>query len=596
MNRTSIARRYLPLAAVVAVQALLIAVVPSTASSGSAVSASGAAGYSLGAGADAASSGPGSGGLAAVGGADSPGGASAAGVVPGTGATASATAGAGGAAGAGDTGHCVQGREFDPGIDYYAPPCTPGTPGGRYPSNGGATAPGVTTDGITIVDYVTNYGAEINTILQAQGNLETATEAQAFDKVVASFINAHYVLYGRKINIVTYQGQCQAAPPDVQCLLPEMDSIVARYHPYAVLWQTSVCSACFAELARDHVVGFGGLGFSDQFANANAPYFYSATESATRVVDAFAQFWCAQLSSVDVPSRKTAFAGTQNPAENLNGQPRRLGVVSTNDPDNQNTVTNVLEPELRKDCGDKVWHTYFYSQDVNTATQQTQAGIAAMNTSQNPATSVLCLCDVVAPQFSYGGSQQDNYYPEPIIASDQGMDADTAGQTYEDNGGNASVACPTPARGCPFDTAFGLSSGGAPEAQNNDAGTRVWHAGGGTGNVPLSGSALATSLWEQYNMMASLIENTGPDLTPARMQAAAPSLGTRGGGASGHYEVGFAPGDWQWIQDTRVVYWDKHTTSVYNGKPGAYVQVEGTRFNLGQFPSLPGGPPIPATR
>ena len=176
-------------------------------------------------------------------------------------------------------------------------------------------------------------------------------------------------------------------------------------------------------MARKHVVAFGGDGFSDEFANQLAPYFYSGGESATRVETAFAQWWCNQMSSVNVPSRKVKYAKTNNPSQNFNGQARRLGVISTNDPDNEDTVNKVLTNALAK-CGDKIWHTYFYDQNINTAAQQVAAGIAAMDTPQNPANVVLCLCDPVAPAFLYQGEQGNNYYPENVIATDQTMDFD----------------------------------------------------------------------------------------------------------------------------------------------------------------------------
>jgi hypothetical protein len=76
----------------------------------------------------------------------------------------------------------------------------------------------------------------------------------------------------------------------------------------------------------------------------------------------------------------------------------------------------------------------------------------------------------------------------------------------------------------------------------------------------------------------------------------APGMGSVGGGSTGHELLGFAPGDWRWVQDARVVFWSHDTSSSYNGKPGTFVQIEGTRFNLGQYPTEPGGPPIPLPR
>ncbi|MHB1890756.1 MAG: hypothetical protein ACYCUF_07735 [Acidimicrobiales bacterium] len=606
--------KYWPLAAIIGIQALVITIAPSTAPS--ATGASGVSGYSAagpygsnGSGTYGSSASQGANGSNATAGASlgtsgasgttfGGGGTSTGGTSTGGGGTS--TGGSGPSTGPGtttpgvgvgnSTTHCVNGREFNPAIAWFAPPCTPGSIGVSDPSNGGSTWEGVSSNSITVVDYISNYGAEVNAILQAEGQLVTYSEAQAWDKVIQHFINTHFVLYGRKVHIITYQGQCTSVPPDYACLIPEMDRIVATYHPYMVQWITTLCSACYAELARQHVVAVGGQGFSDAFANAQAPYYYSATESSTRMETAFAQWWCNQMSSVNDPSRRVKFAGTSNPAQNFNGQPRRLGVISTNDPDNEATVKNVLEPALAHYCGDKVWHTYFYSQNINTAAEQVAAGIAAMDTPTNPANVVLCLCDTVAPQFLYQGEASNNYWPENLVADTESMTLDATSQNYD-----SGPACPS-SNNCEYWNAFGLTPTAAQEPMGNDVGLRIWQAGGGSGNPPLGSNVNAGAWAEQYIMWASLIENTGPDLTPANMQARAPGLGAIGGGNTGHPLLQLAPGDWQWTQDTRVAYWAHGINSSYNGKPGTFVQIEGTRFNLGQYPSEPGGPPIPIPR
>ena len=600
MNYQSIARRYLPLAAVVAVQLLIIAVVPSkanTSASSVGVGSGPVQGYSSGSAGGASLNGTGTGSSggalsATAGGASgSPGGSATAAGTGGSGAGTSSggnSTGSGSSTGAGSTAHCAGNREFSPSIDFYAPPCTPGPVGASSYPNGGSTYPGVTKDSITLVDYVTNYGAEVNTILQAEGTLETYSAAQTVDKAWQNFINGHYVLWGRQIHIVTYQGQCQSVPPDYSCLEAEMNTIVSTYHPYAVMWDTTLCSACFATLAADHVISFGGLGFSDAFAQANAPYYYSPGESATRMETAFADWYCNQMQG------PVEFAPDKNPAQNFAGKKRVLGVISTNDPDNENTVKDVLVPALQRGCGVGVSHFYYYSQDINTAAQQVEAGISAMDTATNPATDVLCLCDDVAPEFLYEGEQQHNYWPENLLADVQEMTFDSSSQNYEAGPNNSSsLACPTPSVGCEYNDAFGLSAEGPQQPQNNDSGTRTFSLGGGT-NLPITGLE-ATILWQNYNMIASLIENAGPDLTPARMQAAAPSMGTIGGGTTDGALVGFSAGDYNWTQDAEVVYWDSARKSSYNGQAGAMVPIEGSRFLPGQYPKM-SEPPVPATR
>jgi hypothetical protein len=475
-----------------------------------------------------------------------------------------------------------------------------GTIGGALANSGDSTYQGVSDREVKIVHYVDNPGAEVNAILQAEGLLVTYDQAKAFDTAMATFINAHYVLYGRKATIITYSGQCQSVPPDYGCLIPEMDRVIDTYHPYMFFWDTTLCSACYQEIARRKVVAVGGVGFSDEFTNAQvdpstrAQLFYSAGESSTRIEKAFAQFYCSQLSTQTNPNRKVRYAETQNQLQNFNGQPRRLGILSTNDPDNENTVKNVLVPEIHRLCGngELLNHFYFYAQDINTAAQQVAAGIAAMHTPQDPATIVLCLCDSVAPAFLFSGEQNNNYYPENVIASAEGMDVDPVGQSYEQNSdGSASLGCPTPARGCEYDVAFGLSVEGAQHAQADSEGVRVFKAGGGT-TLPIQPIA-ANGLARSYVMMANLIEAAGPSLTPLSMAQQAPRMGAAGGGTTGQPLLALGPGDWNWIQDARVVYFDKHKASPYNNKPGAYVQVEGDRYNLGQYPSLANGPDLP---
>src|SRR5580658_8918005 len=322
--------RFWPLLAILAVQALIIAIAPSTApTSGPAAASAGLPGSGStsapGAAATVTSTtaaAAGAAGSASTGGSA---GASSAGQAGAASAAASAAAQSAAAA-SGSTAHCSDGREFSTSLVWYAPPCTPGTIGAADPDNGGATYQGVTGNQITVVDYYADDGPEVDAIDQAQGQYVSYSGEQLWDQAMASFINSHYMLYGRTLKIIPYQGQCQTVPPDTTCLTAEMDSIVQTYQPYIIMWvNNTVCSTCYAEIARDHTIGIGGLGFSDELSNDLAPYFYSADESSTRIETAFAQWWCSQMSSVNDPSRTVKYAGTENSAQNFNGEPRRLG-------------------------------------------------------------------------------------------------------------------------------------------------------------------------------------------------------------------------------------------------------------------------------
>ena len=57
----------------------------------------------------------------------------------------------------------------------------------------------------------------------------------------------------------------------------------------------------------------------------------------------FAEFWCKQLAG-----KPAIYAGAQNPAQDFRKTKRQLGVVSTNDPDNERVIRKVLYPALKQ--------------------------------------------------------------------------------------------------------------------------------------------------------------------------------------------------------------------------------------------------------
>ena len=291
------------------------------------------------------------------------------------------------------------------------------------------------------------------------------------------------------------------------------------------------------------------------------------------------QWYCQQMNKFP-----TEYAGTGNPTENLNGKPRLLGVISTNDPENQATVEVDLKKEIAS-CGASYGgRFYFYAQDITTADQQRRAAVLKMR-SDGVATSIMCFCDLVAPLFLYAEEQQENYFPENLIVGSGFMDADAASQAYM-----GAVGCSEPGRPCNFEDAFGLSSISAQEPQFKDRGSRVWAASGGQGNPPY---ASVTADWDYFNMIASILQMAGPTISPQTVADGAARLGCRGGTNTGQILRCLEPGSYSWNQDMRPVYWSTKTSSPYNGKAGSYVEL-GPRVKYGEYPaakwSMPGKP------
>ncbi len=482
----------------------------------------------------------------------------------GSGGGSGGTTGGSGGGGVGDTSHCVGGRQFDPRIDYYAPPCTPKFVG----TNPGATYQGVTKDKITVVQYYGKGSDAVDAILRAQGSYVSIDQHRAFQAAAQKFINANYELYGRQVELKVFEGNCDTIPPAIDCLRGEMREMVTSLKPFAVFWNTSLCSACYDELSKLKVVNVGGWHFRDDFNKRRAPYHWDVQMSGTTIAKHAGRWWCSNLKG-----KPAKYAGSANPAQDLRDNIRKLGVISTNDPENQATVEVDLKAELQK-CGSGYGdHVYFYEQDIRTADQQRRAAVLRMNpvgSGENAATSVMCFCDLVAPAFLYSEEQNQNYYPENLIVGSGYMDADAASQAYM-----GTLGCPNTQRPCNFEDAFGLSQINAQEPKFKDAGSRVWAAGGGKGNPPFDS---VTAAWDYMNLTVSMISAAGPVLTPHNMEAGAFRMGPRGD--ANHALRHLSPGNYSWNQDMRQVYWSTTKKSSFNGEEGTYVQWKPGRFGV----------------
>ncbi len=257
---------------------------------------------------------------------------------------------------------------------------------------------------------------------------------------------------------------------------------------------------------------------------------------------------------------------------------RQLGVIATNDPQNQETIEIDLKSELAT-CGQSYGgRKYFYEQDISTADQQRRAGVLAMRGDaidpNDDATSVMCFCDLVAPAFLYQEEDNQQYHPENIITGTGFMDSDAASQAYI-----GSVGCPQ-GTNCAFDGAFGFRSVNKAEPKFKGAGSRVWAAAGGKGNPPFESVDVE---WDYWNLVASAIQMAGPNLNPETFEQGAFRLGGRGD--ANHVTRQISPGNYYWNQDVARVYWSSTKTSSYNGDKGTYVHLDQGRIALGKWPS-----------
>lgn len=592
MSRMRLARRYGPLLAVAAVQLLIIAVVPSTAQKG---------GTELG-----IEEGPDSGAEAPPVGVVDP--ATGQLIDPATGrvldpatgrpmgATDTGDGGAaggsggssGGVGGVGDTSHCVNGRQFDPALYEWAPPCVPKFTG----NNGGAPrgTRGVTKDTIRVVAMLGNYGAAVQEILEQQGS-PSFEQFSRFAEASEKFLNAKYELYGRKIDIIPYMFKAttggQEAPND-SVLRNEVRQMVQQHNPFAVTWVNSVSSATYDELSRLKVVNLGGYGFTDDFNTARRPYHWDVQMGGYELADAVSSWYCARMHGGG--TAKAAYAKSTGLPRNfdLQNRVRRLGVITTNDKQNLETVTRV-KALLTSKCGVTVTNQYNYAQDIRTLEQQRIEAYNQMTRGGggSTATTVMCFCDQVAPTFLYKTCTENEYFPEQVVVATGVMDLDRAAQAFDHGAEYPDKSDDDPTdqeKYEQFENAFGLAQFPRQGPGSTSTATKVWKAAGHAGPLEYTSS---DEEFNYYAMLAGMIQMAGAKLTPFTVETGATRLGVLGGTTNERTaQRSLGAGNYTWNDSLREVYWSPSTPSQFNGVRGTYKSLNGGKSFLGgQFPA-----------
>lgn len=605
MSRATLARRYGPLLAVAAVQLLIIAVVPSHAPSATDLSSTGGGGQQGAGGTLEDPTNPtgdptvqqaitdATGGTTVTSGGNtrrSGGGPGGTGDSGGTGGgdTGGSTPSGGGTFGS--TAHCVNGRQYDPAVYAFAPTCL-----GKWSgNNGGKTAPiGVDSKTIKVVVMRGNYGTVVNEALTQSGSLPAFGEFNDFMNAAAEFINTRYELYGRKVVMEQYQiqnGTGGQGKPDDQRLREEMRTMVQNKKPFAVIWNTPVSSATFDELTKLGVVNLGGFGFTDTFNQQHAPYHWDTHLGGNQLVQAVSDWWCTRMYGNG--QAKAQYAGTLKGAD-LKTQNRRLGVLSTDDPENM-TMIDQLDKLIKAKCGANASfgeHVYFYAQDATTAQDQRQVAVSRM-LKEPAATSVMCFCDQVAPFFVYDQQEKELYEPENLMVAMGYTDLDSTVQTYDHQLSPNRQADDYPQ----MQNAFGLGQWGRQRARNKDDSAKVWTAITGKTTAPYAKSTSQND-WEYYALLGFLLQTAGPTLNATNiMQNAHKAAPLTAGSMTDPYANGqrsFGPGDFTWNDSLREIYWSPQGASEYENKSGTWRPLNNSKWYVrGQLPSsliaLPG--------
>lgn len=561
----TILRRYSPFLVVLAVQLLLIGMLPSrgrvadplagldTSSHGSAGSfgPTDATGVDGAGGTDAAATATGQAGTGPTAGAASRTGPGAAGT--------SASAGGSNTPGAagGDRSHCTP-DGFQQGVTSFSAPCVPKFVG----DNGGATYAGVTGEVIRAVLVRNTFGPVVDGALAAGGLAASPEDEEATMRDFATFFNKHYETYGRTVEWSYYLASCDMST-SVECARTEARKIKEKFDPFIVATSLAVFPAYHDELSKLGIVNLGGWHQPAAFMQRLRPFHYDWMPDGSRIAVSVGDYWCKKMAG-----KNATLAGDPT----YRALPRTLGILAPDSEEDQ-IVVGELVAHISRHCPTQEPLRYKYSGGFDKAGEQF-ANIAA-DLRNNRITTVVCLCDPIRPIFWTQAATNAQYFPEHLLSGMGASDHDYFGRLYD------------PAQ---WRNAFGpgIQSAAVELSAQDDA-----RAYADVGAEYRCYACLANFIW--MHLATIQLQMAGPNLNPLTLEAgtlALPPLGGYQAGA-GAILVKFGAGQYTAVADSMETYYSPTAPSHIDGRPGAYVcvQPDCRRFEIGQRP--PGEPKVP---
>ena len=298
--------------------------------------------------------------------------------------------------------------------DYFAPECMAPFTG----DNGGATAPGVTADEITLVNYVGQANDPIIAYITSAINNDDTTQ-QYFDtmKGLVQYYEAFYELYGRKINLVTFEGTGGAL--DDVAARADAATIAEQYKPFAVLGGPALTSAFADELSARKVICIGCTpGQPAGFYTDRDPYVWGLDGSALQKQSHVLEFIQKQLIGKNAEHGGDAVKAT----------PRSFGLVYLESSSASKELADGFASAMEA-AGAPFAAVAAYQLDPATIQQTASQVITKMKSAG--VTTVVFSGDPVAPRDFTNEATAQEYFPEWVIAASTLVDVTAFARTYD---------------------------------------------------------------------------------------------------------------------------------------------------------------------
>jgi len=443
--------------------------------------------------------------------------------------------------------------------DFFAPECYAPFTG----DNGGATAQGVTADEITVVQYAGMAGDPIIAYVTDAIAVDD-TNQQIFDtmKQLVAYYETYTELYGRKINLITYEGTGIAT--DEVAARADAARIAEEYKPFVVLGGPALTSAFADELAANDVMCIGCTpGQPASFYTERDPYVWGLDGSAAQK----------QTHVVEFVTKQLVGKNAEHAGDALKDQPRKFGLLYLQSSGASQDLADAFAAKM-SDAGAPLTEVVPYALDPSTIQATASQVITKMKAAG--VTTIIFSGDPVAPRDFTKEATDQEYFPEWIVAASTLVDTNAFARTYD------------PAQ---WAHAFGVTSLAAKTDATKIGASAVYEWF--TGVAPPAPGYIAV-IQPNPALFFAVVQGVGPNLTPETFKEALfASDGTKAAISEPYLSYGdkglWPDPDYLGIDDATLFWWDPTATGpdeIRKEGTGMYQFVDGgKRYLPGEWPT-----------
>ncbi|HVM52070.1 MAG TPA: ABC transporter substrate-binding protein [Acidimicrobiales bacterium] len=431
----------------------------------------------------------------------------------------------------------------------YSPPCLT-----FEGDNGGDTSLGVTAEKITVTfrtGALPSVFAVAGQVAEKANIRDTEEDIQRTIRAYFDYFNEKFQVYGRTAEVVFYKGQgdqlseffgggAEGANADALRVGQEIRAFA----------DLSVLTVPYAEaLVRQKVIAIPPVHMSQRWYAEHAPYTWGALVDCSRLADTLVGWLVKRVAPFNA-----RYAGDRAMRE----RQRSFAMITPEEPWYQECA-DAGDAKLQS-AGFSFAHRIDYKLDFLALSSEAANMVAQLK--DRGITSVVCVCDPILPLFLTTQATQQDYRPEWIVTGSALTDADLLGQIYDPD---------------QWRHAFGLSflddvfSGVQAESYRAYKAVRD--------DEP---AFIHDVLYYPVLMFFLGVHMAGPNLIPETFQDGMFRYPTTTG-ETGTWS--FGPGDWTATDDAREVWFDHGTVSPFNNEPGKYVRSLEQRFIGDEWPA-----------